>query len=31
MASEGVDVEAIKQEITNEYQKMFGSIVNITN
>ena len=29
--SEGVDVEAIKQQIKGEYQKKLGSLVNIRN
>ena len=31
MKSEGVDVEAIKQQIKDEYQKKLGSLVNIRN
>ena len=31
MKSEGVDMEAIKQQIKNEYQKKLGSLLNIRN
>ena len=31
MKSEGVNVEAIKQQIKDEYQKKLGSLVNIRN